>query len=187
VLSVRCRSAVGPLSVRCRSAVGPLSVRCRSAVGPLSAAGLHQAARGEALEHAVQEQQLAPVGDEPRAEFTEHAEVEAGVAELQAQRVLPVDARAHRLGGLPVGEPLEELQHGDERPAPRRPRVAAARGGRAWRQRVAPARRKERGEVGVLIERPELVPQTHARRRTAERGARHTRRLLGDRRQRARL
>jgi hypothetical protein len=54
------------------------------AVGPLPAAGLHQAARGEALEHAVEEQQLAPAGDEPRAELTEDAEVEAGVAQPEA-------------------------------------------------------------------------------------------------------
>jgi hypothetical protein len=139
------------------------------AVGPLPAAGLHQAALREALEHAVQEQQLAPAGDEPRAELTEDAEVEAGVAELQAEGILPVDARPHRLGGLSVGEPFEELQHRDERQTP-------------GRQRVSPTRREERGEVGVLIQRPELVTQPHTQRRTAERGAGDTGRPLWDRR-----
>jgi hypothetical protein len=89
------------------------------AVGALLAPRLDQAACLEALEHAVQKQVLRPARDEARAELGKHAEVEAGIGQLEPERVFPIDASTHCVGRLPVAEMLEELEHRDERQPPR--------------------------------------------------------------------
>ncbi len=85
------------------------------AVGALLAAGLGQAARLEALQHRVQQQVLSPTCNKTGAELRQHAEVEPGVGQLQG--MLPIDAAANGVGGLPVAELLEELEHRDQRQA----------------------------------------------------------------------
>jgi hypothetical protein len=61
---------------------------------------------------------LGPAGDEAGAELAEDREVEAGVVQLQAQEVLPVDAGADGVGGLAIGEPLGVLEGRDQRQSP---------------------------------------------------------------------
>src|SRR5438034_3596161 len=41
------------------------------------------------------------------AELAEHARIKAGIGQRQAQQILPVNAAAHRVGGLQVGEVLD--------------------------------------------------------------------------------
>ena len=89
------------------------------AVGALLAPRLDQATRLEALEHAVQQQVLRLPGHQAGAELGQHAEVEAGVGQLEPERVLPVDPGAHGVGGLPVAEVLEELEDRDQGQPPR--------------------------------------------------------------------
>ena len=57
---------------------------------------------------------LRPAGEEVGAELGQDAEMEAGVGQLEAERVFPVDAGAHRIGGLAVAEVLQELQDRDQ-------------------------------------------------------------------------
>ena len=113
-------------------------------VGALPAARLEQAERPCGVQHA-REQALAGIGgEETAAELAEHAVVEAGVAEFEAEQVLPVDPAPDRLGGPPVAQPLAELQQGDQREPPRRAgRLAALR--------------VEVGEVAVREDGPEPV------------------------------
>jgi hypothetical protein len=85
----------------------------------LLAAGLDEAARLEALQHGVQQQGLGPARDEAGAELGEPAEVKAGVGQLEPERVFPVDAGAHGVGGLAVAEVLQELEHRHKRQSPR--------------------------------------------------------------------
>jgi hypothetical protein len=40
--------------------------------------------------------------------------MEARVGQLEAERVLPVDASAYGIGGLPIAEMLEELEDRDQ-------------------------------------------------------------------------
>jgi hypothetical protein len=76
--------------------------------GALLAACLDQTPVLEALQHGIQQQGLGPAGDQASAELREPAEVKAGVGQLEAEGVLPVDAGAHGVGGLPVTEGLED-------------------------------------------------------------------------------
>ena len=89
------------------------------AVGALLAPRLDQAACLEALEHAIQRQVLCPTRDEARTKLGKHAEVKAGIGQLEPERVFPIDAGAHRVGRPPVAEMLEELEHRDKRQPPR--------------------------------------------------------------------
>jgi hypothetical protein len=105
-------------------------------VGALAAAGLAQAARGADREQAVKEEMFGRPRKQPRAELGADGEIEAGVGQVQAEGILPVDAGAHGLGGLPVRQPFGELHDGHQRQAPRRLHGPAAVG-------------VEGGEVGV--------------------------------------
>ncbi len=93
----------------------------------------------------LEEQVLDAPGQHPGAELAQNREVEAGILQLQAQRVLPIYARAHGVGRLPVREPLGELHHGHQNQPPRR-------------QGRLPAFREEAAKVFVLPDDPELVP-----------------------------
>ena len=84
-------------------------------VGPLPPARLEQAAGLARLQQLVQEALLGAALEQARAELAQDRVVEAGIVELEAQEVLPVDARPRRLRGLPVGQVLPELQQGDQR------------------------------------------------------------------------
>ena len=116
------------------------------AVGALLAAGLDEAARLEALQHGVQEQVLGPARDETGAELAEHAEVETGVGQLEPERVFPVDAGAHGIGGLPITEVLQKLEDRYKSQSPRG-QAGLAPGG------------EEAVEILVLVEGAELVTQ----------------------------
>jgi hypothetical protein len=84
-------------------------------VGALPAAATEQAALEQPGQQRVEDRRLQTAGDQPGAELAEHREVEALIAERQPQAVLPVQPAADRVGGLPVGEVLSELQDGHHR------------------------------------------------------------------------
>ena len=103
------------------------------------------------LEQRVQEQPFGPAGDQAAAELAEHGVVEAGIGQLQAEGVLPVDAAADGVGGLAIGEVLGELQDGDQGEPPGGVGGLSARG-------------KQVGEVVVRVE------DARARRASGGRG-----------------
>jgi hypothetical protein len=80
-------------------------------VGALAPAPHQQPPLTEAVEHPVQQPLALAVAEQSGAELAEDRVVKAGVGQLQAQGVLPVDPAADRVGGLPVGQSLDELQH----------------------------------------------------------------------------
>ena len=135
-------------------------------VGPLPAARLEQAPRLAGLQQLAQQPLLGAAREQARAELAQHRVVEAGVGQLQPEQVLPVDPRPHRLGGLPVGQVLAELQDGDQRQAPRRQARLAEPG-------------EQVGEVGVGEDGAELVAQLEEGVALAEGGPGDARRLLG--------
>jgi len=137
-------------------------------VRALPAAGLEQASGLAGVEQLVQEPLLGAAGQQARAELAQHRVVEAGVGQLEPKQVLPVDAGAHRLRGLPVGQVLAELQQGDQRQAPGRQARLAEPG-------------EEVGEVGVGEDGAELVAELEERIALAEGRARNACRLLGHR------
>ena len=85
-------------------------------------------------------------GHETAAELAENRSVEAGIDELQAESVLPVDATADSLGRPPVGQVLGELEQGHQRQPPRACRRLPARG-------------EEAHKLSVSENRPEAVAQ----------------------------
>ena len=114
-------------------------------VGALLGAGLDQAVGLAGLEHRLQQEPFGTAGDEAGAELAEDGEVEAGVGQLQAEGVLPVDAAADGVGGLAIGEPLGELQDRDQGQPP---------GGL---RRLSPVG-EQAGEAFVVVEGAQGVP-----------------------------
>jgi hypothetical protein len=134
-------------------------------VAALPAARLEQPARLARLQELVQETLLGATLEQARAELAQDRVVEAGIVELEAEQVLPVDAGAHRLGGTPVRQVLAELQQGDQRQPPRRqPRLAELR--------------EQVGEVFVGEDGAELVAELQQRVALAEGGLGDPRRPL---------
>ena len=135
-------------------------------VGALPAARLEQAPRLARLQQLVQQPLLGAAHEQAGAELAQHRVVEAGVGQLKAEQVFPVDPGPHRLGRLPVGEALAELQEGDQGQPPRRqPGLAEPR--------------EQVGEALVREDGAELVAQLEERVALAEGGARDAHRLLG--------
>ena len=143
------------------------------AVGALAAARLDQAACLEMHEHPVEQQILGMASQQAPPELGEHAEVKAGVVKLEPQSVLPVDARAHGVGGLPVAHVLEKLQHRDECQSP-------------GCQRRLPATWIQSSEILVAVQIGELVAQPRDHRAARKSGMSHTHRLARNRADRAR-
>ena len=71
-------------------------------VGALAAAGLEPPALAAALQDGVEQALCGGPYDQPAAELAEDRAVEAGVGELSAQRLLPIDTAAHGLGRLAI-------------------------------------------------------------------------------------
>lgn len=82
-------------------------------VGALRGALAHQTGLLETGQRKVEEAVRPAFLDEPIAEVGQHAVMEAGVVQLHRVGVLEVDAAADRLGGLPVRQAEQELQHTD--------------------------------------------------------------------------
>jgi hypothetical protein len=99
------------------------------------------------------------------AELAEDRVVEAGVVQLQAQRVLPVDAGAHRVGRLAVRQALRELHQ--------RHQGELRRGERGLAEE-----REERGELPIGVEAAQLVVHPQVGVALGERGPRDARRVL---------
>jgi len=80
---------------------------------------------------------------------------------------LPVDAPAHRVGGLPVREVLGKLENGHQGQPPGR------FGGPT-------SRRKQVREIGVLVDGSEVIPHPGVRGAGRKRGAGDPSRFFGD-------
>ena len=89
-------------------------------VGALAATHVEEAARAHLSEEGVEQQELSLPGDEPGPELAQHGMVEARLSQLEAERLFPVDAAAHRVSRLAVGEALGKLHDGREGKVPRR-------------------------------------------------------------------
>src|SRR5215213_3044665 len=89
---------------------------------------------------------LRLVRNKAGAELRQHAEVEARVRQLEPQRIFPVNPPAHRIGGLPVTEMLQELKHRNQRQTPGSQARLTADG-------------IQRAEVRVLVNEGELITQ----------------------------
>jgi hypothetical protein len=53
-------------------------------------------------------------------QFAQDGKVKTGIGQFKPKGVLPVNAPAHSIGRLSIGEVLTELHKGDESQAPRR-------------------------------------------------------------------
>lgn len=82
-------------------------------VGALRGALAYQPGFLQASQRKVQQAVGTTVLGETAAEVDQHAVVEAGIVQLHGHGALEVDAAADRLGGLPVRQAEQELQHAD--------------------------------------------------------------------------
>jgi hypothetical protein len=62
-------------------------------------------------EHPVEQQILGITGQKTSPERGQYAEVKARVVVLEAQCVLPVNARTHGISGLSIAQVLKKLQY----------------------------------------------------------------------------
>ena len=58
--------------------------------------------------------------DEAGPELRQNAEMETRIGQLEPKRVFPINARPNGVSRLPVAQVLQELEHRDQRQAPRR-------------------------------------------------------------------
>jgi hypothetical protein len=136
-------------------------------VGPLLAPLLEPAAGAGLIQDQVEPPLLGPASHQARAKLRDDGVVATGGGELQAERILPVQAAAHRVRGLPVGQPFNELPHGDQCQTPRR------FGGLS-------TGRKEGGDVVVAVEGAQRVAQLDDQRAVRETGVHDAGRFVRD-------
>ena len=137
-------------------------------VRPLPPPGLEQPAVAGALHQQVEQSSLSPADQQAGAEFAEDGVIEARIGQLQGQRVLPVDAAAHRIGRRTVGQVLGELENRGQGQTPRG-------FGRL------PPRGEQIGKVLIRVDDVQRLPHPEVQGAIGKRGARDTRGLLGDR------
>jgi hypothetical protein len=136
-------------------------------VGALPAPLADQSEFPAPVQEGVQEQLFGLAVDQVGAEFAQHGVVEAGVVQLQAEGVLPVDATMDGVGGLAIRQALDVLEDGGQgQPGGRGGRLAA--GG------------KQAGELVVTVERSEFISDAEAEGALGEGGVGDAPGLFGD-------
>ena len=136
-------------------------------VGALAAPRFDQPQLHQPIQEHLKGHALQVMSDQSGPKLRQHAEIEAWIRQRQTQTVFPVDTPPHRVGGLPIGEVLRELQHRDHRQLPwRNPRLA-----------TDPERVDER-PVGEDF--AQLITHPHGQRPSPERRFGHRRSLLGN-------
>jgi len=119
-------------------------------VAALPSAALQQTAPWRQVEDSLEQPALGSMHQQARAELAQDGVVKAGVNQLQAKQVFPVNSGADRVGGLPIGQPFHELQQRCERKAD-------------WRLGRLFAGRKQVREVAILDVHVQLVVKPHHR------------------------
>ena len=74
----------------------------RRGVGALASAGFEPRAFAAAVQDGIEQALFGGSYDQPGAELAENRAGEAGVGELSAQRLRPIDTAAHGLGRLAI-------------------------------------------------------------------------------------
>ncbi len=113
-------------------------------VGALPATGLEQAQLAEAAQEHVEQEPLGAARDQAAAELAEDRVVEAGVGQVQAEGLLPIDPATDGIRRLPIGKVRGELEDRHEGQPPGRFGGLAAGG-------------KQRREFLVLVDGGEVV------------------------------
>ena len=134
-------------------------------IGALTAPWLDQARLLERRQQRLEQHRLGTRSDEARAELAQDRRIETGVLQLQAEGVFPVDAPAHRVGGLAIRQPFRELEDRHQGELRRGDRRLAVLG-------------EEGGELRVAVDRPERVVDPQISIPLREGGARHARGVL---------
>ena len=62
------------------------------------------------LEQDIQQDRGGLPSHQALTKLGEHRGIKAGISEVQAERVFPINAPSHRFSGLPVGESFHKLQ-----------------------------------------------------------------------------
>src|SRR5215472_3816961 len=100
------------------------------------------------LQPEIAQATLRSVRQEPTAKFAEHGAIKAAIGQLQAKYILPIDAGAHGIGRLPIGESLSVLHDGDQGQPP-------------WGLGWLPTAQKELGKIVILVQRCEFISHLH--------------------------
>jgi hypothetical protein len=121
---------------------------CR--VGALLAPGCQQPQRLATLQQLLEEQLFGTAHEQAVPEGTQHGKVETRVRQLETQQILPVDARADRLGRLAIRQVFPKLHDGHQRQPP-------------WGQARLSPRREQGGKVFILKDRPKCISEGQIR------------------------
>jgi hypothetical protein len=137
-------------------------------IAAVAATCLEPTARDAPLEQAPEPSLLRAACEQATMKRAEHRAIEATVGDLQAEEVFPVEAAAHRVRCLPVGEPLQ--------------RTAAASPGPAARgQGGLSGRGDEVGKRGIGRDGAQRITQLPSAGVIRDDRASHTGRFVGNR------
>src|ERR671932_1061278 len=137
-------------------------------IGPLPSPCFEHAKPTADFEDPLQQALRRAASQQAISELAEHAEVKAGIGQLEPEEVLPIDAGPHGLGSLAIAQALTELHEGDESQPP------------GWIARL-PLLGIEVGEVAVREDSPERVTEREVRVALGKGGARDTGGVFGHR------
>jgi len=95
-------------------------------IGPHLPAGRYQPVSGQPLNQRVQHHLVQAAAGDPGPELAQDRVIEAGIGQVKAERIFPVDPGADGLGSLLVGPVLRHLEDRHQGQAARRPGRLAA-------------------------------------------------------------
>ena len=87
-------------------------------VGPLGPAWLDPSVGFTGCQEGVQEPLSGLMGQQTFAKIVEEGEVEAGVVQVEAQRIFPIHTAPDRIGGLPIRQAFDILHDHHQGQAP---------------------------------------------------------------------
>jgi hypothetical protein len=134
----------------------------------LPSARLEPAALPTALQQAVEQDLLEAASYQPRAKLAQRRVMKTLIAQLQAQGILPVNARPHGVCRLPVTQILGKLHHTHQRQLPRM-------------QRRLPFAGVDQSEEVIGKEGAQFIADAHVHVATGKRGASNAGGLSGNR------
>src|SRR5450755_660054 len=138
-----------------------------SRIGALATTRFDQVEFFEAVEQRVQQQQFGVSRNQAGAKLAQHGVVKTRIGELQGQSILPVNATAYGIGGLPVRKVLDKLKERNQGQASR----GFGRLTTTWKQAC---------ELGIAENTAECVDDVKAKSALGKGGAGNSSRLYRD-------
>ena len=84
-------------------------------VSPLTTTGAEQPKVAEFAQERLEQKVFSLALEQPSAKLAQHRGIKAGILKWEGEEIFPIDARAHRIGGVLITETLGKLEDSDQR------------------------------------------------------------------------